>query len=214
MKRWTKSRALPLLLAALLALAGCQGPGAAPSTQLSSIPMTPDAKEEAGVGENPAPEEPFNQPESASQPQPPEPEYSDWVLGEWTTEPQEENDLCRLADTKTQETQTWGPWSEWSVEPVEGSNSREVETKVEEGPIIESYIEIPVNDKYGYQTEERVLTPVYKKDVYGYWVMEETTHYRHRNLTTPTTTTLYQYETRQVTNQAELDSWQEQFGGE
>ncbi len=43
MKRWTESRILPLLLAALLALAGCQGPGRLPSTELSSIPMTPDA---------------------------------------------------------------------------------------------------------------------------------------------------------------------------
>ena len=212
MKRWNQGPVLPLLLAAALALAGCQGP---PSTELSSIPMTPDAKAEAG--EPPAPEEPSSQSQPAPEPepQPPEPEYTDWVLGEWTTEPQEENDLCRLANTKTQETQTWGPWSEWSVEPVEETNAKQVEIK--EDYVYEKTAELI--DKHGYRTGEFTWRkkPSYIYDDYGMIVgveYETQTYYRYRDLATPATATLYQYKTRQITNQAELDNWKSQFYGE
>lgn len=222
-KNTVKSRSMPpVLLAALLAglllLAGCQWEPLPPSPSdlISSAQLVGSGERESdpAPGESaaqPGPEE-SSQPEQ--EPQPPEPQYSEWVLGEWVTEPLEEGDLCRLANTRTQETQTWGSWSEWSVEPVDASDIREVQTKVEKGRIIDFYQDVPMVDRYGYETDQRATIPVYKMDEYGYWIYEETTHYRYRDLTTPVTTTQYQYETRQITNQAELDSWQEQFAGE
>lgn len=141
-------------------------------------------------------------------PEAPEIEYSEWVLNDWTTEQLEESDTCRLVDKTEKQQATYGPWSEWTATPIEQTNTRQVEKTVKKDKVIKYYIEVPVCDQYGWQIPGKYATvPAYEKDENGYWVFKEQTYYRSRDLSSINSYTLYQYETREIINQAELDDY-------
>jgi len=203
---------LALLTAGILSLVGCQEGSIDKETMVEGKKeMTPSSQ---SYEEPSSADVENNEPEKEEEPiipEAPETEYSEWVAGEWTTESQEESDTCRLVNQQTKTEPVYSEWSAWSTDYVEASDTREVTTKVESGFVIDCYEELPLVDRNGYETGETGWFPKYKRDGNGYLLTENQTYYSYRDLISSNTYTLYQYETREVTNQEAIDAYYEEY---